>query len=260
MFLRLTSIQRSDRGASAIQTAVMISLIAIVAYAGLSRLGRTAGGEDIETANEALGEEYVQVRTGGESTTTATASSSAGNGAGGSSGTFGDAAEGVSQTGLGGVFGGERIDNHYWNTHWTGDQLGDWEVVSGSVDVHAEETHRFNFAAEGDYIDLNGYGPGHVKKTVDIIPNAVYNLSVDIGENPYGSKIKTLQIIYDGEIISTLDINLGRNKQETFTVKLPALPKGSAVLEFKSLTPGKGGPVIDNPTLTYVPNPNGSSA
>ncbi|MEM9521801.1 MAG: hypothetical protein AAGA37_21005 [Actinomycetota bacterium] len=247
--------RQHDRGATAMETAIMVGLIALVAAAGLSGVGRSAGGEDIETANEALGEEAVEISQGSEASVTADGTSlTAATGAGGSSGALGYASEGVSNTGLGGVFGGENIAGDHWNTHWPGDTIGDWEVLAGSVDVHADESHRFNFDVEGEYIDLNGYGAGHIRRTIDVIPDAYYNLSVDISENPGGPAVKQMEIIWNGEVVSTLHIDVPRGEIETFTVQLPKTVSGEGVLEFKSLLPSNHGPVIDNPTLTFIPN------
>ncbi len=251
----LSKPRRIDRGASSLETGLFVALIAITATAALTSFGRSAGGEDIDTATEALGEEHVDVNPGSDASTTADGTNAtASTGAGGNSGALGAAAVGVSNTGLGGTVGGEEVDGDYWNTHWPGDMIGDWEVLAGSVDVHAEETHRFNFDVEGEFIDLNGYGAGHIRRTVDVLPDAHYNLSIDIGENPGGPAVKQMEIIWSGQVISTLDIDVPRGEIETFTVQLPKTVSDEAVLEFRSLLGSNHGPVIDNPTLTFIPN------
>ena len=151
------------------------------------------------------------------------------------------------------------IDDVSWNTYEAGEPLGDdWFVVAGHVDAHAADTHQgFDFAVEGDYIDLNG--AGHIERTVDVIAGAHYNLSVDIGENPGGPPVKQMQIIWNGTVISTLNIDVPRGELETYTVQLPMTVSSTATLEFKSIDMGvdsRQGPVIDNPTLTYIPNPD----
>ncbi|MEM9201906.1 MAG: hypothetical protein AAGC53_09605 [Actinomycetota bacterium] len=235
----------------------MISLIVLGAATALSGVGSAAGGEDIETANEALGDERISVTPGSEASTTADGTSpTAGTGAGGSSGSFGSATEGITSTGMSGAFHSDPSIGGYWNTHHAGNTVGDdWEVVSGSVDARVDHNGRFDMAVEGQFMDLNGHGAGHVKRTIDILPNAHYNLSVDIGENVYGGPaVKRMQIIWNGEVVSTLDINIPAEEIETFTVQLPPLPTEQGVLEFKSLLGSAHGPLIDNPTLTYIPD------
>ena len=254
----------NERGATSLETGIIVAFIALIAVAALTSVGNSAGGEDIETANEALGEgTIVEVSPDSDHSTTAgSGAPTAGTGAGGSSGAFGSAAQGVSNSGLSGGIDAPEIDGDRWNTYWGGEPLGDdWVVVSGSVDAHAADTHRgFDFAADGDYIDLNGYGAGHIARTVDVLPNKVYNLSVDIGENPGGPhRVKQMQIIWNGTVISTLNIDVPRGELETYTVQLPMTVSSTATLEFKSIDMGvdsRQGPVIDNPTLTYIPNPD----
>ena len=249
----VTLVSRSrQRGASSVETGIAIALIALVATAALTSFGRNAGGEDIDTAAEAIGNEPTKINA------TNPDGPSAGNGAGGNTGIFGSTAEGVSGTGLKGGFESESSVGGYWNTHHAGQMVGEeWEVVSGSVDAHLDHDGRFDMSVEGQFLDLNGHGAGHIRRTVDVIPDAHYNLSIDIGENVYGGPaVKQMEVIWNGQVVSTLEIDLPAEDVKTFTVALPPFSGDEGVLEFRSLLGSAHGPVIDNPTLTYIPDPN----
>lgn len=214
-------------------------------------LGTTVGGEDVDTASEALGEEAVRIDDSTED------GPSAANGAGGQSGTFGSAASGVTGTGLqagsSGFDHGE--DRGYWNTRYPGERIGEWTVVSGNVDARVTNSNAFNFEVDGNFMDMNGGGPGAVERTVEVIPGADYNLSVDLGENHYGGPaVKLLAIEWNGERVSTLEVDLPRDTTKTFTVKLPASDDPTATLTLRSLNPSAHGVVVDNPTLTLIPD------
>ncbi len=230
----------------------MLALVALVAIGGIRALGLTSGGEDIDTASDALGDETVTINAD-----TAEGPSSNG-GAGGSSGAFGSAASGVTgtgqQAGASGFDHGE--DSGYWNTRGVGQTIGDWTVTSGTVDARTTHDSRFNQdeIADGNFMDLNGGGAGSVERQVEVIPGADYNLSVDLGENSYGGPaVKTMAIEWNGERISTLEVDLPANTLRTFTVKLPPSADPTATLTFRSLNTSAHGVLIDNPTLTLIP-------
>ena len=252
----------NERGATSLETGIIVAFIALIAVAALTSVGNSAGGEDIETANEALGEgTIVEVSPDSDHSTTAgSGAPTAGTGAGGSSGAFGSAAQGVSNSGLSGGITSDLSIGGYWNTHTTGQWLGgEWEVVSGTVDAFKSHDHRYEMNVDGQFIDLNGNNAGHIRRTLTVIPGAHYNLSVDIGENPscgHGPSpdVKRMQIIWNGQVLSELDVDVPPTTVETYTVKVPPSIGAEATLEFKSMLDGYCGPMIDNPTLTYVPN------
>ncbi len=228
----------------------MLALVALVAIGAIRALGGAVGGEDVDTANEALGEEVVTVD---EDTTNGP---SANNGAGGSSGALGSAASGVrntgQQAGSNGFDHGE--DTNFWNTRWPGDKIGDWTVTSGSVDARVDEKGPFDIEVDGNFMDMNGHGPGRVERTVEVIAGADYNLSIDLGENSFGGPAaKTLAVEWNGVRISTLEVDLPNNVTRTFTVKLPPSDSSEATLAFQSLNYSAHGVLIDNPTLTLIP-------
>ena len=110
---------------------------------------------------------------------------------------------------------------------------------------------------QGDFMDMNGHGAGHIRRSVDVIPNTTYNLSIDLGENAYGGPaVKTMEVIWNGEVVSTLEVDLPHHETRTFTVQLPESATGDATLEFRSLNNSAHGVLIDNPTLTLISNPN----
>ncbi|MEM7339840.1 MAG: hypothetical protein AAF467_14395 [Actinomycetota bacterium] len=243
---------RSERGVSGAEMALLLAVVALGAVGGLTVVGGSlGGGSDLDTASAALGEEAVLID---ENTADG---ASAGSGAGGSSGVFGGAAEGVSGTGLDGGFTSDPEVGGYWNTHRPGEFIGEWEVVAGSVDAKVTHSASFGLGDEDDqFMDLNGSNAaGHIRRTVDVFPDTEYNLSVDLGENTYGGPaVKSMEIIWNGEVISTLEVDLpSSNELKTFTVRLPPSSTGEAVLEFRSLHGGSYGVLIDNPTLTLVP-------
>ena len=242
----------TERGASSLEMGLMLVLVALVAVGGIRALGLTAGGEDIDTASDALGDEAVRI----DADTEQGLSSNAG--AGGSSGAFGSAASGVTGTGQQAGNSGfdHGDDSGYWNTRSTGQQIGDWTVTSGTVDARTTHDSRFNQdeIADGNFMDLNGGGPGSVERTLDVIPGADYNLSIDLGENSYGGPaVKTMAIEWNGEVVSTLEVDLPPNTLRTFTVKLPPSADPNARLSFRSLNTSAHGVLIDNPTLTLIP-------
>ncbi|MEM8924826.1 MAG: hypothetical protein AAGD35_15085 [Actinomycetota bacterium] len=241
-----------ERGVSAMETALIVALIAIVAVGGLRSVGSSVGGgDDLDQASEALGEEVVDINSD-------TADSPrAGSGAGGSSGAFGSAAGGVVGTGdqSGGGFDID-YDDGGWNTHRAGQSFGEWTVESGTVDVKVDARRGFDYGGTGNVIDMNGSRyAGRISRTYNVVPNVAYNLSVDVGENTYGgAAAKMLAIEWNGERISTLSIDLPQNTFKTFTVQIPPSPTGEATLTFQSLIDNSSyGPVIDDPTVVLVP-------
>lgn len=241
-----------ERGASGAEMALLVGVVALAAVAGITSVGGALGGEDLDTASSALGEQPVRIDESTED------GASAGNGAGGSSGVFGGAAAGVSRTGLSGGFTSDPEVGGYWNTHRPGEFIGGWEVVAGSVDAKVTHSSRFGLGDEDDqFMDLNGSNAaGHIRRTVDVFADTEYNLSVDLGENTYGGPaVKSMEIIWNGEVVSTIEVDLPTSDElKTFTVRLPPSPTGQGVLEFRSLHGGSYGVLIDNPTLTLVPS------
>ncbi len=250
-----------ERGATSVEMGLIISLIAVIALGALMAVGRTIGGDDSSsTVNQALGSEPVSINGSTEKT------ASAANGAGGSSGVLGNAATVSANSGSGNSLAGGSVtgeatsftiddaDDGSWNTHRTGDSFGGWTVVSGTIDATVNYRGPFDLDIASNFIDMNGWGAGKIERTVDIIPNQTYNLSIDLAENAYGGPdVKTLEILWNGEVISLLEVDLPRDETRTYTVQLPAVAANEAVLSFASKNGSAHGVLIDNPTLTLIP-------
>lgn len=237
-----------ERGAGLLEYSLLVALIAMVVMGAVHGIGIFLGGLDNEEAHQALGGDPVTVD---ENTASGP---SAGNGAGGQSGAFGEAAEDISQTGLQGGFESDHSVGGYWNTHRAGSFVGDWEVVSGSVDARVNDRGPFDLAIEGQFMDLNGTTGGHIRRDVSVIPETPYNLSIDLGENVFGGPaVKQMEVIWNGQVISTLNVDLPNNELRTFTVQVPESATSDAKLEFRSLHGSAHGVLLDNPTLTLVP-------
>ena len=158
----------------------------------------------------------------------------------------------VGVTGLEGGFQSDASIGGYWNTHGAGAVIGDeWEVVSGSVDAQVEHSSRFDYDVDGQFIDLNGGNAGHIRRTVSLVPNTPYVLTFDLGENSYGGPaVKQLEVIWNGDVIATLDVDVPALELEQISLPIPAGDATTGVLEFKSLLGSAHGPVIGNPLLT----------
>lgn len=240
-----------ERGAAAVEMAMLLALVCLVATVALKNIGATLGGSNIETATQAFNGQPLEING-----STDNSGPSAGNGAGGSSGVFGSAAAEVSGTGLSGGIEGDPEVGGYWNTHNAGSSIGNWDVVSGSVDARVTHSNAFNHNVEGHFLDLNGSGyGGHIRRNVPVIAGQSYNLSMDLGENAYGGPpTKSIEVIWNGEVVSVLEVDLPRHELRTYTVELPPSVDGNGVLEFKSLQDGSYGVLLDNPTLTLLPS------
>lgn len=241
-----------ERGAAAVEVALLLAGVAVVGLLGVEAIGGAVGGENIENATAAFSEDPSQVNSD-----TDDSGPSAANGAGGSSGVFGSTAEAVSRTGLEGEAGFDSNPEvgGYWNTHRAGSRVGEWDVVAGSVDARVSQSSAFNFAVDGHFMDLNGSGAGgHIRRNIDVVPNQPYNLSIDLGENVYGGpSVKSMEVIWNGQVISTVEVDLPRHELRTFTIALPESADGAGSLEFRSLHGGSYGVILDNPTMTLNP-------
>ncbi|MEM9466390.1 MAG: prepilin-type N-terminal cleavage/methylation domain-containing protein [Actinomycetota bacterium] len=159
---------------------------------------------------------------------------------------------GVGLTGLEGGFSSDTSIGGYWNTHGAGAFIGDeWEVVSGSVDAQVQHSSSFDFGVEGQFIDLNGGSAGHIRRSVTVIPDTAYELTFDLGENVYGgSAVKRMEVIWNGVVVATLDVDVPALQLQQISLTLPAVSGTEGVLEFKSLLPSAYGPILGNPQLT----------
>lgn len=159
---------------------------------------------------------------------------------------------GVGLSGLEGGFSSDTSIGGYWNTHSPGSFIGDeWELVSGTVDARVEHSSLFAYETEGQFMDLNGGSAGHIRRTVTVIPDTPYELTFDLGENVYGGPpVKRMEIIWNGVVIATLDVDVPQLELQQVSLALPATSGTEAVLEFRSLLSGAYGPVLGNPAVT----------
>jgi Ca2+-binding RTX toxin-like protein/type III secretion system FlhB-like substrate exporter len=85
-------------------------------------------------------------------------------------------------------FGGES-----WHHYETGDPIGSWTVVSGSVDI----VNSTFFATEhgGYQVDMDSTSPGSIKQTLTTIAGHSYTVTFDLGGDFLGGDtIKSLQV------------------------------------------------------------------
>lgn len=151
----------------------------------------------------------------------------------------------------GGIEGGFVSDlsiGGYWNTHGSGSLVGgEWDVVGGSVDANITQSNSFNYTVDGQFMDLNGNSAGHIRREVNVIPNTPYTLTMDLGENVYGGPaVKQMEIVWNGTVIDTIDVDVPQHQLESYTVAIPPSATGDGVLEFRSLLGGAYGPTMGN--------------
>ena len=87
-----------------------------------------------------------------------------------------------------------------WHHYKSGDPIGSWTVVSGSVDV-VNSTY---YATEhGGYaIDMDSSSPGSIKQTLTTVAGHSYTVTFDLGGDFMG-----------GDIIKSLQVSAGASSQ-----------------------------------------------
>ncbi|MEM9521808.1 MAG: discoidin domain-containing protein [Actinomycetota bacterium] len=159
----------------------------------------------------------------------------------------------VGPTGMEGDFTSDTSIGGGWNTHGAGQTFGDWEVVSGTIDARVSHNSAFAFPVDGQFLDLNGGNAGHIRRSVYVVPGASYTLTFDLAENVYGGPaVKQMEIIWNGAVIETIDVDVAQYTVIPTTVAIPASPTAEGILEFRSTIGGGFGPVLGNPRLTLV--------
>ncbi len=143
------------------------------------------------------------------------------------------------------------LQSNSWNTHSAGQTMDGWEVVSGNVDGNHNNHGPVAIPVAGQFIDLNGGTAGHIRKTVSVAPNTDYTLTMDLAENVWGGPaVKQFEIIWNGVVVDTVDVDLPANTAIVYSISLPGSPSNQAVLEFRSLHGSAHGPLIGNPILS----------
>lgn len=220
-----------ERGASAIQYALLLAVLVVVVIGAVRSFGENAAfNEDSEAsrATDALGDAPPP----GEVS---------------DSRTFNAAAAGVR--------GNEIKDNGFedgsdrnWTNYGVGEKIGDWTVIEGNVDTHSTTAYQFGDAARA--IDLNGFNAGAIEQTFDVVPGVVYDLEMLVGENQCGPAVKSMGVEWNGHEVARWSVDLPKGEYERKELRLPMTTTSTATLTIRSLTPhGVCGPQIDLPTI-----------
>ena len=153
----------------------------------------------------------------------------------------------------GGSFETPSVPAGSFATYTTGQSVGPWTVLSGTVDLVGPG---FWAAADGDQsFDLDGYSAGTISQTFATAPGTTYTVSYALAGNPAaGPAVKTGAALIDGQNAQNFSFDttgksfadMGYATQGfTFLATKP-----STTLTFASTTPGAYGPVLDNIQIT----------
>lgn len=221
-----------ERGASAIQYALILAVIAGVTLGAVRSFGEEAAfteDSDAAQATEALE---------GDAPPPGEVSDSP---------TFNAAAAGVRGNEIQ-TNGFEDGSTRNWTNYGVGDKIGDWTVIEGNVDTHDTTAYQFGDAARA--IDLNGFSAGAIEQTFDVVPGVVYDLTMMVGENQCGPAAKSMAVEWNGNEVARWTVDLPKGEYEQKKIRLPQATTSSATLTIRSLTPtGVCGPQIDLPTI-----------
>ncbi|MBL9175708.1 MAG: DUF642 domain-containing protein [Verrucomicrobiales bacterium] len=139
----------------------------------------------------------------------------------------------------------------WYRTYTVGAVFDGWSLVEGSADLlqHAAPT-----ALEGSQtIDLNGVGPGTLRRTFDTVPGLTYRLEFDFSGNPIDGRVRTLAVRVNGVEQARFDWD-PQQKKNAFQTDMKWERRGvewvattaSTVVELASVASGQSGPVLDN--------------
>ncbi|MEE6259081.1 DUF642 domain-containing protein [Plantactinospora sonchi] len=140
------------------------------------------------------------------------------------------------------------VINNDFTTFVEGDQLGPWSVTSGTVDLTRDWQH-----AEGNQsLDLNGYSPGAVARTLSTRPLTTYRVSYALAGNPdSGPIVATGQVTVNGHTVDSFSFDTtGQTPSDMGYVRrtfyFTNVLSPSTTLRFASTTANAHGPVIDD--------------
>jgi len=162
----------------------------------------------------------------------------------------------VLSTGGGTYYGEARL---WYRTYSVGTSLDGWAVVEGSADLLQLTT---GIAREGlQTIDLNGVGPGTLRRTFSTVPGTRYRLEFDFSGNPVDGQVRTMAVRVNGVEQGHFDWDplLKKNsfvtdmKWERRHIEWVATTDSTAI-ELASLAPGQSGPVLDNVAFFVAEN------
>jgi choice-of-anchor C domain-containing protein len=123
-----------------------------------------------------------------------------------------------------------------------------WHVGSGDIDVVGTY---WDAALGRQSVDLNGDGPGSIYRDIHTKKGATYRFSIKLSGNPdCGPNVKRVEVFWDGASLGkkTFEIaGTSRTDMKWRNRNFKAVAQDSSTrLEFKSLTAGPCGPVLDN--------------
>jgi choice-of-anchor C domain-containing protein len=156
-----------------------------------------------------------------------------------------------------GSFEAQTVSNGTFDTFTkAGQGLTGWNVDRRSVDLVADTYWQASHGQNS--LDLNGLGKGAISQKFNTVVGQVYELSFDLAGN-----------MGDGTFLKGLTVNLGSHGLysfdstgksysnmgwKTFTARFAAV-SSQTTLSFASQTSGTGGPVLDNISVSAVPEP-----
>lgn len=146
----------------------------------------------------------------------------------------------------------------WYRTYTVGAVLDGWRLVEGSADLLQ---HTAEIAREGaQTIDLNGVGPGTLRRTFDTVPGLNYRLEFDFSGNPIDGLVRSMAVRVNGVEQARFDWD-PRQKQNSFLTDMKwerrsvewVATTASTVVELASVVPGQSGPILDN-VAVFVAN------
>ncbi|MBM0231132.1 DUF642 domain-containing protein [Micromonospora sp. STR1_7] len=129
-----------------------------------------------------------------------------------------------------------------------GQQFGPWTVTTGTVGLTRDWQ-----AAEGEQsLDLNGFSPGAVARTLPTTLLTTYRVSYALAGNPdNGPLVVTGKVTANGHTVDTFSFDTAGHTPSAMgyvyrTVYFTNVLSATTVLQFASTTAGAFGPVIDD--------------
>ncbi|MEM8925059.1 MAG: hypothetical protein AAGD35_16255 [Actinomycetota bacterium] len=243
----MRDVRPTEAGLAAIETVMLVALIAIVAVGGIVALSRTMAHDegDLGTAGDAIDTQTID---GDSPDVVSGGGGSGGGGSGGGSGpAFNSAAGGISNGTP--VEGNEFEDgsSRTWTNYTVGQTIGPWTVIEGNVDTHRNTSYQFGSGER--HIDVNGFVPGAIEQKVEVTPGLRYTLRVNLAGATCSPYVTGLGIDWNGERVSTLTVDLRRGTSRVYEVDLPPSNTTEASLIFRGIGGRNCGVLIDTPSL-----------
>lgn len=135
-----------------------------------------------------------------------------------------------------------------FTTFIAGQELGPWSVTTGTVDLTRDWQH-----ADGNQsLDLNGYSPGAVARTLPTKLLTTYRVTYALAGNPdSGPIVVTGGVTANGRTVDSFTFDTtGRTPSDMGyvyrTFYFTNILSASTAIQFASTTPNAHGPVIDD--------------